>query len=97
MDTGPGAFFNRSHFVQGAQFLGMVFCMLGVIFVGLDRRGMGSVRPVTITWLGLGVTLSLLAALSSRRIYQGITPVLTGSAVGLLFLATTWLLARTGG
>jgi len=44
------AFFNRSHLVQGAQILATIFCLLGTIFIGLDRIGIGSVRPTTFTW-----------------------------------------------
>jgi hypothetical protein len=90
-------FFNRPHFVQGAQSVATIFCMLGIIFVGLDRRGLGFIRPITLTWLGAGILLSAFAAVVSHRVRSGVTPVLAGGAMGLLYLGTTWLLARTGG
>ena len=90
-------FFNRPHFVQGAQSLSTIFGMLGIIFVGLDRRGLGFIRPSTLTWLGAGILLAALAAVVSHRVRSGVAPILAGSAMGLLYLGTTWLLARTGG
>ena len=95
--SGTATFFNRPHFVQGAQSLATVLCMLGTIFVGLDRRGLGFIRPTTLTWLGAGMLLSALAAVVSHRVRSGVTPIFVGCALGLLYLGTTWLLARTGG
>jgi multisubunit Na+/H+ antiporter MnhG subunit len=84
------AFFNRSHFVKGAQSLAMIFCMLGVIFVVLDSQGLGVIRPTTLIWLGAGVLLSALAAVVSHRARAGVTPLVTGCALGFLYLGTTW-------
>jgi hypothetical protein len=71
--------------------------MLGAIFVGLDRLGLGFIRPTTFAWLGCGIVLSALAALVSHRLRVGVIPIVTGAAMGLLYLGTAWLLARTGG
>ena len=90
-------FFNRPHLVQGAQLVAMALGMLGVIFLGLDRRGLGFIRHTTFVWLGAGVLLSALAAAISHRARSGVTPLVSGGVLGLLFLGTTWLLARTGG
>jgi protein-S-isoprenylcysteine O-methyltransferase Ste14 len=91
------AFFNRSHLVQGAQTLATIFCILGTIFIGLDMIGIGSVRPTTFTWLGVGVALSAFAALVSRRARLGAVPLLVGVSIGLLYLGVTWLLAKARG
>jgi len=72
-DTGRTAtFFNRPHVVQGTQSLATILCMLGIIFVGLDRRGLGFIRPTTLTWLGTGILLSALAAVVSHRVRSGV-------------------------
>ena len=91
------AFFNRSHFVQGVQTLATIFSMLGTIFIGLDRIGIGSVRSTTFTWIGVGAALSAFAALTSRRARLGVVPLLVGIAIGLLYLGVTSLLAKAGG
>jgi alpha-beta hydrolase superfamily lysophospholipase len=91
------AFFNRPHFVQGAQLLATTLCMLGVIFAGLDWRGMGVVRPAAFIWLGAGFLLSVVAAIVSRRALPGMTALASGVAMGVMFLGVTWFLARTGG
>jgi hypothetical protein len=91
------AFFNRSHLVQGAQILATIFCLLGTIFIGLDRIGIGSVRPTTFTWIGVGAALSAFAALASRRARLGAVPLLVGVAIGLLYLGVASLLAKAGG
>ena len=96
-DSRTATFFNRPHFVQGAQSLASILCMLGIIFVGLDRRGLGFIRPATLIWLGAAVSLSALAAVVSHRVRSGVTPIMAGGVMGLLYLGTTWLLARTGG
>ena len=80
-------FFNRVHLVQGAQILATILCMLGVIFVGADELRMGFVRPLTFTWLAAGSALSALAAVVSRRIRLGAVPLMSGLAIGLLYLA----------
>ena len=90
-------FFSRSHLVQGTQALATTFCMIGVIFAGLDRRGLGLIRPTTLVWLGTGVLLSALAALVSRRARLGLKSLVSGSLIGFLYLGVTWLLERTGG
>jgi multisubunit Na+/H+ antiporter MnhG subunit len=96
-DSSRKAFFNRAHLVQGAQSLATIFCMLGVIFLGLDRRGLGFIRPTTLAWLGTCVLLSILAAVGSNRAQSGVTPLVSGGVIGLLYLGITWLLTRTGG
>jgi hypothetical protein len=89
-------FFNRSHLIQGAQILAMAFCMLGTIFIGLDMIGIGSVRPTTFAWIGVGTVLSVFAALASRRARTGAAPLLLGVSIGLLYLGVAWLLAKVG-
>jgi hypothetical protein len=91
------AFFNRPHLIQGAQTLAMIFCMLGTFFIGIDRIGIGAVRPTTYTWLSVGAALSAFAALASRRARSGAVPLLVGIAIGLLSLGVTWLLTKAGG
>jgi hypothetical protein len=91
------AFFNRSHLVQGAQTLATIFCMLGTIFIGLDRIGNGSVRPTTFTWIGVGAALSVFSALASRRARLGAVPIFVGIAIGLLYLGVARLLAKASG
>jgi protein-S-isoprenylcysteine O-methyltransferase Ste14 len=91
------AFFKRSHLVQGAQTLATIFCILGTIFIGLDMIGIGSVRPATFTWIGVGAALSAFAALASRRARSGAVPLLIGVSIGLLYLGVTWILAKAGG
>jgi hypothetical protein len=88
------AFFNRSHLVQGAQILATIFCMLGTIFISLDRFGIGSVRSTTFTWIGVGAALSAFAALTSRRARTGAAPLFLGVSIGLLYLGVAWLSAK---
>jgi hypothetical protein len=87
-------FFNRPHLIQGAQVLATVFCMFGVVFAGLDRLNIGFVKTSTLWWIFVGLGLSLLAGILSRRINSGTAPFLAGAALGLLYLAVTWLIAR---
>jgi hypothetical protein len=96
-DNSTTSFFNRTHFVQGSQLLATTLCMLGVIFAGLDWRGMGFVRPATFVWLVMGFLLSAVAAIASRRARSAVTSFASGITIGLLFLGVTWVLARTGG
>lgn len=90
-------FFNRAHLVQGGQILASIFCMLGVTFLGLDRRSLGFIQPTTIIWLGAGVLLAAVVAIVSGRARSGLAPLVSGGIMGLLFLGSTWLLAKTGG
>lgn len=92
MDT--GTFFNRTHLIQAVQILGMAFCMIDVIFVGLDELRVGFVRPLLLAFLGVGATLAALAALVSGRVRMGVLPFLNGVAVGSIYLAAVWLMAR---
>jgi hypothetical protein len=90
-------FFSRPHFVQGARLLATTFCMLGVIFAGLDWRGLDMVRSTTFVWLGVGIILAATAAIGARRVLPGVVSFSSGVAIGFVFLCATWLLARTGG
>jgi hypothetical protein len=90
-------FFNRLHLIQGAQVLATIFSILGTIFIGLDRIGTGLVRSTTLTWIDAAAALSAFAALASRRARSGAMPLLVGIAIGPLFLAVTWLLAKAHG
>jgi hypothetical protein len=91
------SFFNRVHLIQGLQTLATIFCMLGTIFIGLDRIGIGSVRPSTFTWIGVGAALSAFTTLTSHRVRLGAVPILAGAAIGLLYLCVTWFFAKAGG
>lgn len=77
--------------------LASILCMLGVIFIGLDWRGLGFVRTATFVWFGAGLLLSVAAAIGARRVRRALLSLVSGVAIGLLFLAVTWFLARTGG
>jgi hypothetical protein len=90
-------FFNRVHLSQGAQLLGTVFSMLGVIFTGLDRLKFGSISLSSLAWLGIGLFLCAIATVVSHRVRSGIMPLLSGCAMGGAFLSIIWVLARTGG
>jgi hypothetical protein len=92
----PATFFNRPHAIQGAQILATVFCMLGVIFAGMDALSMGRVRPSTLSWDAAAVVLSAIAGALARRSQSAIGPLLAGSAMGLLYLGASWLLAKGG-
>jgi hypothetical protein len=95
MNTGHRAkFFNRLHFMQGMKVLALVFCMMGIIFAGLDEFRLDSVRTPTFWWISVGIGLSLLVGLLSRRVMSGIAPLLTGSGLGFLYLAIIWLMAK---
>jgi hypothetical protein len=93
----PIRFFNRPHTVQGLQLVAMVFSMLGVIFSGTDTLGTGGIRPSTFYWCIAAIVFSVMAGILARGVRFGTRPFLAGTAVGLLYLGTVWVLAKTGG
>src|SRR5882757_6254138 len=90
----PPRFFNRPHAVQGMQLLAMVFCLLGVIFAGIDALGTGHIRSSTPSWSSAAIVLSTIAGILARNVRSGVRPLLTGLAVGLLYLGAVWLWQR---
>jgi hypothetical protein len=93
----PGRFFNKPHAVQGLQLLAMLLAMLGVIFSGIDTLGTGGIRLSTFSWCIAAIVFSVVAGILARGVRFGTRPLLAGTAMGLLYLGTVWLLAKHGG
>jgi hypothetical protein len=89
-------FFNRVHALQGAQLLSTVFTMFGVAFAGTDTLTMGRVRLITLSWAAVGLVLAVIAAALAGRARSGIGPLLTGAAIGFIYFAAQWVMARGG-
>ena len=70
--------------------------MFGAAFSGIDVLGKGYVRSSTLAWAGAGIVLSFIAATLGRRVRAGAVPVLTGAALGALYLGVSWLMAKAG-
>jgi hypothetical protein len=97
-NAGPlNRFFNRPHAVQGLQLFAMVFSMLGVIFSGIDVLGTSGIRLSTFSWCIAAIGFAVIAGGLARRVRFATRPLLAGIAVGLLYLGTVWLLAKSGG
>ena len=83
-------FFNRKQATEGLNSVVTVSSMLGTIFTGLDHIRNAGTSTVTTGILATRALGAVATFWLSRSVRTSVVAVISGSVLGLLFLAVTW-------
>ena len=100
LENGPVVkrrFFNRTHATEGAYVLTALFSFFGVTFSVLDLIQFTALRKVAAAFVAAAIGCGIASVIIGRSQSATWRAVSVGAFLAMLFLGTSWILAKTGG